>query len=106
MIDIMDDFIDLLPQYKAKLAFLLYNCYSYHLLLYPETSSQNACAHLGLPCSQREQSALYWTQIACSPSRMQSSSGHTLYFVADLTHIICIYSGFIHAPSYSLFFSC
>lgn len=35
---------------------------------------------------------------------MQSPSGHTLYFVADLTHIICIYSRFYPSPLILLIF--
>lgn len=41
------------------------------------------------------------TQIGCPASSMQSPRGHTLYFVADLTHIICIYSRLVSPPSLS-----
>lgn len=69
---------------------------SYHLLIYPELSVR--VLHIWVACTAKGNNLLFtesWTQIAGSPSRMQSPSGHTLYFVADLTHIICIYSGFI-----------
>lgn len=74
---------------------------SYHLLIRPETSKSVRVLHIWVACTAKRNNLLLtesWTQIAGSPSCMQSPSGHTLYFVADLTHIICIYSGFIPPP--------
>lgn len=64
--------------------------------------------HIWVACTAKGNNLFFtesWTQIACSPSCMQSPPGHTLYLVADLTHIICIYSRFVPPPSLSRFFS-
>lgn len=56
-------------------------------IIWGTTRWQECFMHIWVPTSAKGNNLFFtegWTQIACSPSCMQSPPGHTLYFVAGL----------------------